>query len=717
MYPNPFAHRGRPLLAAGLLGIALVPSRAAARSGDEPAVTDTIPADAYADYGARDLMERARAARGTEARGLDSYEATMSQRIYVGFSAFRFRRERGLFRSEQIARVRWSADGTETYRWLGSRQAVPVLGGDAVSGDEDDGTDPDDLIPLDPAGDRLMFGGEDFLHPLADSAGRHYRFASGDTIRIRLPSSGREVTLVQVLVTPRRADFGLLAGALWFDLGSAALVRGVFRPARDFDLQLDEPEDAAEVPGFLKPVTVTVRHMIVEYALHDLRWWLPWRVRLEGEGKAGRLLRVPAAVELTVSDFALNQADTLDIPDDELPPGWVRRTTERTEDDGRIVHEVSIVPPRADLRGSPLLSHEFFAGESVAFSDAELSRMRADLARVSVPRRPVSPALSRLGNFRFNRVEGLSGGIRREGPVLGSLAGWASARIGIADRVPNAEAGLRRDLASGALEASAYYRLQAANDWGNPLDLEGSINALLLGYDYGEYYRAGGGAIEWREESGRVRHELRAFAETHRAEDKGTDASLASALGRDDPAPNIRADRIDAYGLAARLRFQGGVDPEGWLATATAWGEAATGDMEYARLGAGFTASHPLAERWTASLGLSGGTTWGAVPVQRLYYLGGPQTVRAYDPGPLAGTSFWLSRAELAYGAPGVRGVAFVDLGWVGDRAAFGFSDPAASVGIGASGLDGLVRIDLARSVSGPGPRRWQLHLYLDGLL
>ena len=169
-------------------------------------------------------------------------------------------------------------------------------------------------------------GGETFLHPLADTAGFHYRFASGDTIRIVLPSSGREITLVQIKIEPRRSEFGLLAGAVWFDRETAALVRGAYRPARPFNLEIDEPDDAEDVPGFIKPITATVDHMIVDYALQELRWWLPWRIRFEGEGRAGTLLRVPVAVEITVADYALNEVDTLDVAEEDLPPGWERRT-------------------------------------------------------------------------------------------------------------------------------------------------------------------------------------------------------------------------------------------------------------------------------------------------------------------------------------------------------------------------------------------------------
>ncbi len=686
-----------------------------------PTQRDTIPSDTYADEGVRAIIERAREARGTEAAGLASYEATITERVYVGLSAARFRRERGLFVSEQIARVRWDSAGKETYRWLGSRQEVPILGD--LANDEDRkvergeyGEDPDDLIPLDPAGDRLMMGGEAFLHPLADTAAFHYRYASGDTIRIILPSTGREITLVQVRLEPRRVEFGLLVGAIWFDLESAALVRGAFRPARDFILELDEPEDAKEVPGFIKPITASVDHMIVDYALQELRWWLPWRIRFEGEGRVGRLLRVPVVIEISVADYSLNEADTLDVAEEDLPPGWERRTAERELDDGRTVREVVILPPRDSLRNSPLLSDEFFAGEPLSFSRREIDRMREELDRVTLAHAIAPPALSRFGIFRFNRVEGLSAGLRRQGPVAG-LVGWGELRIGIGDLVPNVEFGLREELRTGAVEAMAYYRLQAANDWGDPLNLEASINALTLGYDYGQYYRAGGVSIGFEDESGPVRHEVKAFAESHWAVEKNTDISLANLLGRADPPPNIKADEITIAGLSGRLRTQGGVDPRRLITTGSVWGEVGVGDVEYARIAIGATATRPLFWRLAGSLEWSVGSTFGEVPVQRLYYVAGPQTVRSFEADQITGEAFWLARTELALGYPGVRLVAFGDFGSAGVRSEFGMTDPSIAVGGGLSLLDGLLRADLARGVHGPGPLRWQLLLYMDALL
>jgi hypothetical protein len=80
-----------------------------------------------------------------------------------------------------------------------------------------------------------------------------------------------------------------------------------------------------------------------------------------------------------------------------------------------------------------------------------------------------------------------------------------------------------------------------------------------------------------------------------------------------------------------------------------------------------------------------------------------------------AGESYWRGRAELATSFPAARLVGFTDWGWAGPRDAFTFNDPFASVGAGASFLDGLLRLDLARGVRrGSG---WRVEAYVGGTL
>lgn len=684
--------------------------------------TDTTVAS---DSAALALIARARAARGTEAGGLRAYEALVRERLYVGLTAERFRRERGLLRSERVARVRWERDGPETVRWLGIREQVPIAGD--AGRIESDRPGALDTYPLDPTGDRLRLGDDSFLHPLADSAVAAYRYTSGDTMRIELPALGREIVMVEVRFAPTRADFRLLAGSLWFDLESAALIRGVFRPSRPFNLEIDEPEEAGDVPGFLKPIVVEVDAIAVEYGLYDLHWWLAHRVRFDGVALLGDLATLPVTLE-TVADEVEVDGTRLD-PDAAARAGWTR-IVERpggtndadTTATGRVRRpppreRIVYYPPDDTLRASPYLSDEPFTRGSEAFSEDELDWVRARLRAVDAPRAGAATRGVVFGGWRYNRVEALSA--RARGIVtLGR--GWSSAgelRLGVGDGVPGLEGRFERWVGPGRLTLRGYSELRAAGDWGRPFSLDASASALLLGYDDGQYMRAAGADARLRSELGAVRWEARVFAEHQRPARKHTDISLPNLVGDAELPDNLAAERIDVAGVDARVRWQAGIDPDGWIGLGSVWGEVAGGDLGYARLAASAGVSHPLAGRLSGAVELQAGTTWGDLPVQRQYLLGGATTLRAFPGGALRGPAFWLGRAELAYGLPVVRLIGFGDLGWAGARDAFGSGRPAASAGLGASMLDGLLRVDVARVIRGRTPERIRVHVYFDGLL
>src|ERR1041385_8301875 len=91
-----------------------------------------------------------------------------------------------------------------------------------------------------------------------------YKFASGDTTRITL-QSGKQLTLLELKITPRRADWRLMSGSLWFDDATAGLVRAVFRPARAFDLRRDADKgDMKDVPSWVN-VTGEIKFITLEY--------------------------------------------------------------------------------------------------------------------------------------------------------------------------------------------------------------------------------------------------------------------------------------------------------------------------------------------------------------------------------------------------------------------------------------------------------------------
>src|SRR6185369_13488377 len=97
---------------------------------------------------------------------------------------------------------------------------------------------------------------------------------------------------------------------------------------------------------------------------------------------------------------------------------------------------------------------------------------------------------------RYNRVEGLSSAARLEENLGAGLTASLQARLGVADLVPNLEAGVTRSNLRRNISGRFYSRLVSASDWGNPLSFGASVSALLFGRDEGFYYRAAGAEVE-----------------------------------------------------------------------------------------------------------------------------------------------------------------------------------------------------------------------------
>jgi len=724
----------RTSLVALCLGLALGTGTVAAQDGQAGDPT-------YRDAAVRALMERARAARERDVSGISSYEGVLRERIYVGLTALRFRRERGLFEQERVARVRWSDDGERAVQWLGARRAIPIVGADTRRDEiraegkvEGAGEEvraelrrdlPEELLgdadlsqfPLDPGGSRLLFGGDWALHPLADTADAYYRFSSGDTLRIRLPD--REVRLYEVKVEPRHADFHLVAGSLWFDAETASLVRASYRPARPFNLLMDEPEDAEDVPGFMQPVEAELDYITVEYSLYDFRFWLPRRFAAEGEARFGRLVRIPITVEWSVGDYAVNEATTAMPIDGPLPPGWSRHE-ERVKDDetGKVSYMTIIVPEPDSLLDSPTLSEDFGERSPTAFSDQEIDEMREELQQLVPSYGLYRPHLAwglERGLIRYNRVEGLSIGSAMSIPMGGATSVTLEGRIGTGDRDPNLGLSLDRGPEDRRWTLSGYFhRLAPMAEETHPFSFSHNLGNLLFGTDHGQYYRATGASLGYGRVGKRVRWSLEAFRERQRSVEQTTDFFLLEPV-RDYTAPVVlEAEPLDLTGGRASLSWFAGVDPNGLILTGRMAAEAAGGDARYQRLSATLSATHPLPLGLAGAVEVGAGAIWGDDPVQRQLFLGGSGSLRGFHTNAFYGQSIWRARAEIGSGFAGARLALFGDAGWAGPRAAFALKDPAASLGIGVSLLDGLFRADLAHAVLRGS--QWKLHIYLDGL-
>jgi hypothetical protein len=735
------------LLAASLLAAQPSPS----------AFADTLPpqtaarSDAYLDAGARETVRLARERRTGVESGIRRYQAVSRSRISVGLRALR--RDRLLFRCESAVRVDWRRGEPAIREVLGGREVVPLVGR-TPEPEEECGSS-----VFDPAGERLALGlggfvgGEEAFarHPLAPGAEADYRFRSGDTVTVRIPGLA-PLRLVELQVIPRRSESSLVSGSLWLESDSHAVVRAVLRLARPFDLETDagrlDPadDDLEDVPGVLKPIRADIRFVTVEYGLWHGRWWLPRLVAMEGEAQVGKMARMPIRMEQTYSEFEVEG----DAPGAALaavaagPPAPAARTcggasargtalrdslgaarrdyvarVDCSCSAGRCLESVTLMPRDTQrVVASEHLPASIFEEGEVLVSRAEMEELVA-LAKLAPPApwQLARPQLSWAGSspdlLRYNRVEGLSLGARAAWE-LGRATADATLRLGVADWQPDVQVGATRTGVASRQRLAAYRRLGAVDFAPRALGPGNSLSALLFGRDDGNYYRSLGVEL-LRSPAAEQGLSWRLFAEHQTEAEKSTDWSLPELWRDGGFRDNIRAEKADQAGAAVSWRAARGADPAGWRGGMEVALEGSTGSFTFARPSATLFGGAPLPAGLAGTVEVGAGTSLGTVPTQSLWYLGGPATVRGFAGGIAAGDAFWRARAEVGRAAPGARIVVFSDAGWAGPRDDVDLDPRLLSAGVGASFLDGLVRVDLARALR--EPTGWRVDLYLDGLM
>jgi hypothetical protein len=693
----------------------------------------------YTDPGARDLHRAAMAYHTSHVDRLGGYEATILQRIGV-----RLRmplKDRMLYRAETAHRVTWARSGPVAVEVLGLREQ-------AVAQVEDDEVD-HGLVDhyYDPSKDRLLLGerepGEpsdpdDFSieHPLEVEGAGGYVFESGDTLTLALPSGAR-IRAVELRMTPRLRHPTRLTGSLWIDPTTGALVRAAYRLSDPLDAIRDiedlRQEDARGefrwVPGLFKPWTFEASLITVDYALWEGDVWVPRRWRAEGLVKAG-VLEIPGELERSYR-FAWvsampreGEAQVVGAPDpfDEVPEGYRVLTRDRRRG-GRDIH--LLVPRDANLlRDSPDLPPPVWEEAPGFLGESEAAELRAGLDRL-----PTAPArslprslrwgLQRPDLVRFNRVEELSIGAR--GAIMPDVAGrplslTATVRLGTGDLHPSARLDVMRTSLLRAMSLSAYHELAATDEAARHLGLGNSLLALAAGRDDGDYYRRTGAEVALGPPpQRRPLYRLTVHSEYHQAVVTESRVSMARLWSPDSWTfrPNVAAEEGWEHAVTATLTPSVGTDPTGVQAGLAISGTGAVGDLAHARASIAGRLGMPLGDRFRLGVSVGGGVATADVPEQRAFAVGGPSSLRGYDPRRLTGPCSVRSTLDLqrAFAFGGVS--VFMDAGWAGRCSELAADRVLRSLGVGLSLVDGLVRADLARGLDGTRPLRFDL--YLDG--
>jgi hypothetical protein len=731
-------------------------------------VTPELLRTAFHDSAARTLLLRARAARMRQDSALVAYDAMSYQRISAGLGFSSIGRDRLMFRHEDVARVRWQRGVGAWVEVKGARTAIPIAPQEAQdSADHDMNEDDAGAIPYYPGYESLWIGGgiakaqvdeREIVHPLAEGAEAYYTYATGDSVRFRLPD-GTVIRLRELQVRPRWPAWNLVVGSLWFDVASGQLVRAAFRLSVPMDIwavaQRDDPHSMDDVPFWVKPLITPMKAQVtavaIEYGLYNGRFWLPRLQSAQGDAQVS-FMHVPFSIEQSYTYASVNARDSLPpitvavqpIPDS-LPEAvkdsirQQRRDAQRAErdsvrrglkppptaacdtgkfqtrmsyryNDGRLPVAYRVPCDQSALATSPLLPKSIYDPGEEIFGSPERDALVAEALSLSAqPQFAPMPPTFHWGAdlMRFNRIEGFSIGGRVDEQFGAGYSGSLLGRIGVADREPNLELNVTRSNGTQTIGVTGYNRLVAAGDWGNPLSFGSSVSALLFGRDEGFYYRASGVELAGTNNRG-LNFDWRLFAERERSATVENTWSLGAPF-----IPNIVARRGTYAGGALHVRGDYGEDPLGFRVLSDVRLEAAGGDSAYGRGSAEFTLSDGFG-RLAGAVTLSGGSSVGSVPAQRLWYLGGAQTVRGQSPDTLQrGNAYWLTRTELALNGGAVRPTVFGDVGWVGDRTRLGdVGRPMSGVGTGLSFLDGLFRFDVARGLY---PRKqWRLDLYVE---
>ena len=324
----------------------------------------------------------------------------------------------------------------------------------------------------------------------------------------------------------------------------------------------------------------------------------------------------------------------------------------------------------------------------------------------------------RLDLVRYNRVEGLSIGARaqiRPQTFLGPLTVSATARLGTADRRPNGRLDFTHETIERRITFSAFHELAAVEEHARHLRVGNSALAAMA-RDDGDYYRRSGARLEWTPPSFERRDiRARAFAEFHSPVTVETNLSVwRLARGGFTFRDNLVADEGWLYGGVLEVSPRWGSDPTHPQGGVDLSLESAAGDFEYARAALSARLALPLPVDFRIGLEVGAGTSWGDPPAQRVWYLGGPTTLRGFEPRSLSGQNFRRARAELArpFSFGGLS--LFYDVGWAGARGGFDRDDVLYAAGVGVAVLDGLIRLDSAWGLR--SPHRFRFDAYLDSV-
>jgi hypothetical protein len=493
----------------------------------------------------------------------------------------------------------------------------------------------------------------DVAHPLSPAGLDAYDFALSDSAAIRTAEG--EVTVYQIQVRPRSFAQPLVVGALYLDVATAELVRFrfSFTPAAYLDRQLEDIS------------------VVLENALYENRYWLPYRQEIEIRRRA-TWLDFPARGIIRgrweIGDYELNA---------DVPAGLFT---------GAPI--AGLLQPRQPDSTWKEPLEQAIAGVAQPVNRQDMDALRGEVERIAASRaltglpstRLAAGSLSDLAHV--NRVEGLTLG-------FGGVIGLGGSRIALR---PSVAYGTSDDRLTGSLVAtwstgatelslSASRRVRDFSDLPVIAPLVNSILAQEGGKDHGDYVllHSVGARVRGRL-SGRTAVTVDVGVEESRS--VATTASPAAGSYRPNPAlgsgtyrvARLGIERSSGGGMGMRHDLQGRLSLEG--------GEGAADYLRVAAEG-----------RWSVELGRSEllvrtylGAGTDALPPHRSFVLGGRGTLVGEPYRAYGGRSASLTHVEWRFDVP-IPALALGSFASTGRRATVA---PFVAVGYAGRTIAGL---------------------------
>ena len=433
----------------------------------------------------------------------------------------------------------------------------------------------------------------DVPHPLSPAGLATYDYALGDSLAIR--TAAGETVVREVQVRPRSFARPRVVGTLYLDAATAQLVRFrfSFTPAAYLDRQLEDIS------------------IVLENALYEQRYWLPYRQEVEIRRRTS-WLDFPAR-GIIRGRWEIEGYD-LNVP---LP--------------GRLFTGPAIAGLTRPRPSDPAWTTPL--GEAIAGVAAPVNRQDMDAVRVEVERIAGARALSGLPSRRlatgsvsdlvhFDRVQGLTLGFGGVAAVSGTrVQVRPSLAYGTSDHRLTGEVRVTAGLGATEASLSAARRLRDFSDLAVVSPVLNSLLAQERGTDYGDY-------VLLHTVTAGVRHRLSGrttlagSAGVEESRSVGVRATPATGSFRPNPAlgsGTYRVARLELEraggGSAVRRDLQGRLALEG--------GE---GPRDYARLTAEGRWLTTLAGHELVSRGYVGAGTDG-LPPHRGFAIGGRGTL------------------------------------------------------------------------------------------